>query len=150
MYSLSDKVAVSLDIPREKLENLLISALEGGSNYWYMIQSEVQPREWTYWGSHNEQKTQYAHLLPFNEGGALMIDDEAAGDEKELATPVRLDWDALVKGLQVWALDAAKSDDDKTRTAHPCHFADMLKDNGDATTGDVYLQYCLFGKVIYG
>ena len=32
----------------------------------------------------------------------------------------------------------------------PSHFADFLKENYDETTGDVFLQCCLFGEVIYG
>ena len=32
----------------------------------------------------------------------------------------------------------------------PQHFADLLSDNDDNTTGDVFLQCCLFGKVVYG
>jgi hypothetical protein len=30
------------------------------------------------------------------------------------------------------------------------HFSDILKENTDQTTGDVFLQFCLFGKVKYG
>lgn len=29
-------------------------------------------------------------------------------------------------------------------------FAEILDDNADANTGDVFLQCCLFGDVIYG
>jgi len=32
----------------------------------------------------------------------------------------------------------------------PRHFADFLKEDYDETTGDVFLQCCLFGEVIYG
>lgn len=32
----------------------------------------------------------------------------------------------------------------------PAEFADFIKGNYDMTTGDVFLQCCLFGEVIYG
>lgn len=32
----------------------------------------------------------------------------------------------------------------------PVQFEDVLNDTCDATTGDVFLQLCCFGKVIYG
>ena len=31
----------------------------------------------------------------------------------------------------------------------PLHFADFIKGDFDQTTGDIFLQYCLFGEVIY-
>jgi hypothetical protein len=33
---------------------------------------------------------------------------------------------------------------------YPRHIADILSENDDATTGDVFLQLCLFGDVVYG
>lgn len=35
-------------------------------------------------------------------------------------------------------------------TEYPHHFGDILKENDDAITGDVFLQLCVFGEVIYG
>jgi hypothetical protein len=32
----------------------------------------------------------------------------------------------------------------------PRHFADVLNENDDAGTGDVFLQCCLFGEIIFG
>ena len=33
---------------------------------------------------------------------------------------------------------------------YPSDFADFIKEDYDQTTGDVFLQCCLFGEVIYG
>jgi hypothetical protein len=30
------------------------------------------------------------------------------------------------------------------------HFSDMIAENDDATTADVFLQCCLFGELVYG
>lgn len=35
-------------------------------------------------------------------------------------------------------------------TKYPHHFCDILKDGGDATTGDVLIQCALFGEIVYG
>ena len=35
-------------------------------------------------------------------------------------------------------------------TDAPHHYADAVTESGDAVTGDVFLQLCLFGKVIFG
>lgn len=151
-------ITVGLTVSFERIANLLCSAIEGGSNYWYMIERKQEPTAWTfderpvYATAEEAEKninTHYLHYYPLNEGGALYITD-ANADEPELKEPVRLDMQAIRKGLQAWADDAMKEDSDKTRTAHPCHIGDFIKENEDATTADVFLQYCIFGKVIYG
>jgi len=50
----------------------------------------------------------------------------------------RLNLAGIKKGLTVMA------------KKEPRHFADFLKEDYDETTGDVFLQCCLFGEVIYG
>lgn len=44
----------------------------------------------------------------------------------------------IKKGLRIFAKE------------HPSHFSDFLRENYDMTTGDMFLQCCLFGEVIYG
>jgi hypothetical protein len=34
--------------------------------------------------------------------------------------------------------------------AYTRHFADFINQNDDAITGDVFLQCCLLGEVLYG
>jgi hypothetical protein len=35
-------------------------------------------------------------------------------------------------------------------TKYPHHFADIVGDNSDCTTGDVLVQCALFGEIVYG
>jgi hypothetical protein len=35
-------------------------------------------------------------------------------------------------------------------TKYPHHFADIVVDNSDCTTGDVLVQCALFGEIVYG
>jgi len=72
--------------------------------------------------------------VPTTPGCALFIKDIEDDDGAEY----RLDLEAIRKGLRVMA--------DK----FPKHFGDVLDENDDAETGDVFLQCCLFGDVIYG
>ena len=32
----------------------------------------------------------------------------------------------------------------------PRHLADFMSESDDASTGDVFLQLCIFGSVVYG
>lgn len=149
-------INMTLELDVHRIADLLCSALEGGSNYWYEIERKEEPKAWTIderpvYATAEEAEaninTHYAHYYPFNEGGALYITD-ANADEPELKEAVRLDLEAINNGLQAWAMDAMRKQEE--RTAHPCHLADFIKDEGDAITADVFLQYCIFGKVIYG
>ena len=36
------------------------------------------------------------------------------------------------------------------KSVYPRHFGDAIAENDDATTGDVFLQCCLFGEVVFG
>jgi hypothetical protein len=41
-------------------------------------------------------------------------------------------------------------DCDREHAQYRSHFGDMIGETGDATTGDVFLQCCLLGEVVYG
>ena len=125
-------VPVSISASYERLQDLLCTAFEGGSNYWYLITGTTYPK--------GEDKVslgiEFEHMeLPFHGGSIqIAINDNEAGDDKVY----NLDLDAIKSGLQVFH-------DKETR-----HYADWLNENDDATTGDVFLQCCLFGEVVYG
>lgn len=125
-----DTIRITQEIPYERIQDLLCNALEGGSNYWYQIDNFLYP--------HGETKKslniEFEHLeLPFK-GGTIVFND--LEDPKREKTYLKLA--TIAQGLQLMA--------DK----FPNHFADFLKEDDDATTGDVFLQCCLFKDVIYG
>ena len=111
----------------QRLSDLLCSAMEGGSNYWYMIEKYVYPEGKT------DDDFEFPHIeLPFY-GGSIKI---TADGEKKVYT---LNRKALDRG---WQLMIKKA---------PQHYADAMSESkADAITGDVYLQLCLFGKIIFG
>lgn len=116
---------VAITITDEKVGNLLCSALEGGSNYWYDIVDFINP---------NNVKCEFKHLeLPFMDGCGLMIQDDEGDEEPKL-----LNREAMQRGLEIMQRDYAN------------HFQDFLDENDDGSTADVFLQCCLFGEAIYG
>jgi hypothetical protein len=127
-------LTVEIEVSLGRISDLLCSALEGGSNYWYTIETYTEPTSVDF---HTKGEGIFPHLdYPLNPGGALTI-GTLDGDEFNGQKSWKLDLSAVRKGL---ALMAAK---------YPHHFADMLDESGDATTGDVFLQCCLFGEVEY-
>ena len=125
-----DTIRITQEIPYERIQDLLCNALEGGSNYWYQIDNFLYP--------HGETKKslniEFQHLeLPFKGGTIVFNDLEDPKREKTYLTLA-----TIAQGLQIMA--------DK----FPHHFSDFLKEDDDATTGDVFLQCCLFKDIIYG
>lgn len=113
----------------------LCSAFEGGSNYWYWINKNIKPKNFN-----NSEKDyiKYPHLsYPINEGGALIISVKEEVDEDMAGKTFILNLKSIQKGLR---LLAAK---------YPHHFEDLVTQDGDATTGDVFLQLCIFGEIIW-
>lgn len=123
-------VEVKQEVTLQRISDLLCSAFEGGSNYWYNIEEFVKPENFN---NSEEGDEKFRHLsYPINEGGALLISD-GEDDTKHI-----LNLESIKKGLKVMARD------------YPRHFNDFMQENDDACTGDVFLQCCLFGEVIFG
>lgn len=116
-----------------RLQYLLCNAMEGGSGYW------ISSTKYTYPAGLDKASVEYPHLeVPFMKGGSILIsaEDHANPDRKDGRW--LLNHEALLNG---WAVMADKA---------PRHFLDAINENDDAGTGDVFLQCCLFGEVIFG
>jgi hypothetical protein len=122
------EITATTNISEQRIRDLLCSAFEGGSNYWYLITKYNYPKGQT-------QKTlgiEFPHLeLPFK-GGSITIKDtiDKKSYELNLAT--------IQKGLKLMV------------EKYPKHYSDFIHEDDDADTGDVFLQLCLLDDVIYG
>lgn len=124
--------STTVNITLLRVQDLLCCALEGGSNYWYQIVKFIEPETLA---CRAHDKEIFRHLdYPVNVGGALIFQDNE-GDPKNR---YRLDLRSIEKGLKSMANNS------------PEHFASFIAENEDADTGDVFLQHCLFGEVVYG
>lgn len=123
------KINVSLNISKEDISSLLDSALEGGSNYWYMIKGQTDGYYLSVYNSYGD------YIMS---GKSVLINDEV-GDET-LKQPVKLNLSLIKKGLKLFA--------ESKEYAH--HWRDFVSGDADQTTADVFLQFCIFGEQIYG
>lgn len=145
---------VEQEVSAADIAGLLCSAFEGGSNYWCSITAYQEPKE-----IHPvlDKKKVFRHTdFPLLEGGAVICRDtmeEPSTDEEDepienedgtmvdappVYTQLVLDREAIQRGLRLMA------------EKHPHHWANFVGDNSDAITGDVFLQLCLLGDIIYG
>lgn len=143
----SNMTTVSITINDKKIENLLVSAIEGGIGYWGRIMGYEFPQNKTI------DDYEYPHFQVVLDGGKMFLHDTEEPDsrwQKLLETTEgraeREKWtltkEKLIKGLQVMA--GLKEGEG----GH--HFPNILNDNDDAETGDVFVQCALFGEIVYG
>lgn len=131
MHAITTTVTVS----NRTIADLLCCALEGGSHYW--IESAKQGKRGQVlvkpWG--DEYTPNYIEA-PFSGTLDIVISETVEGNDHKVT--YTLDATRLKSGLEVMAKD------------YPHTFADVLTDSMDAETGDVFLQCCLFNKVVFG
>ena len=135
------QVTIQHLISIETARNLLVSAFEGGSNYWMSIFQYIYP--------HGTKREDYIEdgsravvdtlghvwhpayvLTTIKDGGLVLWDTE---NEKHTLTREK-----LLNGFDVMA------------QKYPHHFRNIVDENDDAETADVLLQCALFGEIIYG
>jgi len=113
-----------VEIKPELVEDLLVCAFEGGSNYWYDDLEAL-----------NETSTKSTASERFYENlvthGFSLLDKETG--EIHTISPKLLRDGAI-----------------RFHDNEPRHFNDAVTENSDASTGDVFLQTIVFGEVRYG
>lgn len=136
---------VMIDVPLQRISDLLCCALEGGSNYWYHIEKFIRPAQLAFLSDADQAKAMkrepqtFKHLdYPLNAGGALVISDRDRPEMGDKCRTERLDLSTVERGMTIFL------------SKYPRHFADFMAENEDACTGDVFLQCCLFGEAVYG
>jgi hypothetical protein len=125
--NLAGAIPVTTLLTQQRICDMFVGACEGGSTYWceeINLTKSVKPklRGVIWWGSENI----YQPGIEME----LKVDDEE--DTRKLT------WDSIVHGARKMAVE------------QPRHFSDILTENDDATTADVFLQYCTFGEIVYG
>lgn len=119
--------SISVNITKEQVLSLLCSAFEGGSNYWAssVEETDIAPTaplpDNNYW--------HWSQWNPVN--GSPVIVTDIDGNTHTVNA------EALRKGLAAMAVKC------------PHAFADAIAGTIDAETGDIFLQCCCFGQVVY-
>lgn len=131
------KLNIEYEVKPQDLCDLVVTAFEGGVNYWCwgadQVEGEKAPDDSLVWYG---QKEVYTPALKFK----IRYDDpeKDAYNEGGASGEKIVTYDDLKKGLECMARD------------WPYHFNNFVTDNYDAITGDVFLQCVLFEDIIYG
>lgn len=128
-------LTVTHEVPLSRIADLICCAVEGGVNrYWMRIERTRKPRKPVAYVSPQDGKI-YPHIdYALCKGGAITF-----RDTEDATRPLMvLDLDAIKRGLALMP------------KLTPRHWADFLSENEDASTGDVFVQLCLLGEIVYG
>jgi hypothetical protein len=115
-------INITIPVPVQVLRDLLVTAAEGGSNYWARI--SVPP---------DQTGEEYT---------AIRVREHSAHSDDKPAYNAIVKAEDLAKGLAALAT--------ATFPAASKHLTDAITENHDAITADVVLQMAIFGDVIYG
>jgi hypothetical protein len=130
--SINFTVSTKVSITRDQIVDLLCCGLEGGINYWATYSAGFIPTP--------EEMDKYVEGvysgLPVYAVGhpeyKLVIRDIETNKEHTLT----------LERLRLGLADMASK--------FPRHFMNLIQDDCDAETGDVFIQCCVFGDITYG
>lgn len=127
---------ITLNISEKVIEDIFVTALEGGSNYWLELSSE--------------DMSKVSKLAPKEPISVALY---KAVMEHEVIVPV-FDVDDPVCEDPIGFLDCTKIKSRLEKLVNDPEYRDHLfteiQEQGDATSSDVCFQYMALGQVIYG
>lgn len=133
MEKISFNIDAKLEFSPEDINDLIVTALEGGINYWCRkAVKKVDPEgNWFGVAPENQDKIKYASDL-IGYGGTLVLYDAESTDKWELTL------EKFMSGVK-WYCEKYKYTN-----------AEDLMDNHDADTADAIVQYALFNEIVFG
>ena len=136
-----EKVRIEFDVPLKKVRDLLVTAFEGGSNYWMRYSNCKYPEHLKneVVRSIDDLENYYPLSVMCVTTPDCSIDIHEFNDVGEITdTHKGVNMQTIKKGLSAYA------------TKCPQGFSDFINGDTDITTADTLLQIALFGEVIYG
>ena len=127
---------LEIELNREVLEDIFVTAIEGGSNYWYFLSKDAVKRIRQVV---SREQVPYLSIAMFNavidHGLAVPIND--VENEEDI-----VGW-ISIETMQQRLQDLYNSDN---RWAIERH----INEEGDADSADVVFQYIVIGEAVYG
>ena len=127
-------ITINQEIKREVLEDIFVTALEGGSNYWYYLSEDAIKLIRDAVPKSEDPYLSTAILKAIEKGVEVPIND--AEDEEEVLGTISL------KTIQDRLQKLSRSGNSDALMAH-------IKEEGDADTADIVFQYLSFGEIVF-
>jgi len=128
-------IVINTEIPRQVIEDVFVTALEGGSNYWYFLPEKSVNAIRKAVPKSVEPYLSIAISKAIIDHGVEVGINDAEDEDEELGV---ISMKTMPKRLQ------------KLSTESKWAFDNEIDGSGDASSSDVWLQYMAFGEVIFG
>lgn len=122
------KIEKVIDISDQQISDQLCNALEGGSNYWYFLP------DLTMLDLDTKLPLVDRIMNALNQGKSIPIYD-LEDEEIKLGD---LNLEGIEKALNLMS------------TLFPATFDEIVNEDGDADTGDIFLQLAVMGEIVFG
>lgn len=131
------RIKIEKEIPRQVLEDIFVTAIEGGSNYWYFLSDEAVAKIRKAVSVESEPYLSIAISKAILDFGVDVPINDAENEEEVLGTISKT---TMQDRLQLLSDDAH----------YKYALESELNEEGDADSSDIVFQYLSFGKVIFG
>jgi hypothetical protein len=130
------EIKIERIIPREVLENVCITSLEGGSNYWYYLSSDAVKL--------------IRNAVPKSVDNYLSTAILKAVIDHNVEVPINdaEDEDEIIGYLSAKTLQERIQKLENSDDAWALH--NELNEEGDASSSDIVFQYMVLGEVVFG
>jgi hypothetical protein len=128
-------VTVTTEVPWSTITNCITGAIEGGSGYWCEVFAPSADCEIMVDRYRTSGLIWYDEVTYWAGGGKATLKFDPPTDDHPGEQTIGKD--ELAKGLNVMA------------TKYPKHFGDLVQENDDAGTHDLFLQCVLFGEEVF-
>jgi histidinol phosphatase-like PHP family hydrolase len=130
------EIKIIQGVKREVLEDVFVTAIEGGSNYWYFLSDHAIAKIRRAVPKEEDPYLSTAILKAILDHDVKVEINDADDEEEVIGVITRGTMQArlqlLAESELKWALDA------------------HIKEEGDAESADIVFQYLAMGEVIYG
>lgn len=130
------ELSIKIKVERETLENVFVTAIEGGSNYWYSISDEALklikasvPRDGV------KAFSERLFEAVYDKGVVVPIHDVEDEDGEPLGYLNRETFQERLNNISEENISYLLSE---------------MNDEGDAFSSDVVFQYLVLGEIVYG
>ena len=131
------RIKIEKEIPRQVLEDIFVTAIEGGSNYWYFLSDEAVAKIRKAVSVESEPYLSIAISKAILDFGVDVPINDAENEEEVLGTISKT---TMQDRLQLLSDDAH----------YKYALESELNEEGDADSSDIVFQYLSFGEVIFG
>lgn len=123
----------TLNFDNELRFDLFVTALEGGSTYWYYLSDE---------SIDNINNNTYPDRLPFTEKMWKYILDGNSIDIYDIESP-----DELLGSI---SLESIQKGEETMFNCSLLHYTNAKEESWDADTADVWFQYAVMNDIVFG